>query len=380
MNTFPELGGFVTSPNIFNKGTQSPDPCGILSECVFGPIVDYKCTCKTLKSRTLDKGKTCVKCGVVCESSKLRLTTLGQIKLLFPIIKPTKIQHIYKLLNKDHKQLLDIEQSDANIVLTRYIIVKNDLKQTKIVTSLNNIPSGYKSVPYRISGIYSLIYVLKYCANVLNVKHIKELFDKQYIIDIVYVIPPDIRPIVAAPNKINELRRVEVNDNYISILNLNKRYNLMSASILDDEKTWNDLVTYNINNGLQHEEIIENMSIEYDRLTALYQRHVNKIYDWAYKALSNKKGLIRNSILGKTIEFSARGVVTINPALKAYEIEVSKKILYKLWMPYFLHWICTIKQNLEYDDAFYNVATEEYEENKELFDEFCEWFTKETYE
>lgn len=88
-----------------------------------------------------------------------------------------------------------------------------------------------------------------------------------------------------------------------------------------------------------------------------------------------KVGLIRSSILGKNIEFSARTVIRSDPSLKPYEVKVSKKILKKLWMPYFIHWL-TNYRNHDYDYVYENMLLydDDNNETNDLFNQFLEWF------
>jgi DNA-directed RNA polymerase beta' subunit len=77
-------------------------------------------------------------------------------------------------------------------------------------------------------------------------------------------------------------------------------------------------------------------------------------------------------MLGKTIEFSARSVITCDPSLEPYQIGVSRKILYRLWMLYFLHWLIQYK-NVDTVWCFENIITKTYDENKALFNKFIDW-------
>lgn len=372
--TFESLGGYCKSPNLFIRNTSRPDPDGILSETIFGPIKSYRCSCGSLSSRALDGGKICPKCGVVCDNNNLRLSTFGKIKTVFPFIKPTKRVNLLKLIGKENKQLLDPLQADASAALSRYISIKIDESEFKIVNDISTITPGWIYIPFRITGIYSLYFVLKYLYSTIGIELFKPIFEENYFTTELSILPPEIRPIFKDPKKPNEVIRVEVNDYYISVLNLNKRNEIFSTSISTDEDSWIEIINYNLKNGLHNEEIVEAMSIEYDRLTALYQFYIDEIYKWAFSTLSGKRGLIRSSILSKTIEFSARTVVVVDPSLPPHEIKVSKKILYKLWMPYFLWWLCTVTKRMSYDDALYKIAAQEYYVNKDLFNEFCDWF------
>ena len=150
---------------------------------------------------------------------------------------------------------------------------------------------------------------------------------------------------------------------------------LIEGIALDIDK-WEQLIDYNLKNKIYDEEIHELMSVEMDRITALYQYYINEVYKWVADTLSGKTGLIRSSILSRTLEFSARAVIVAEPALEAYEVEVSRKILFKLWQPYFLNFILTYKKDISFNEIFYDIVCGHYEDNKELFDEFIQWFEK----
>ncbi len=377
--SFQPIGGYITNPNIYVRNTMKPDPDGVLSEPVFGPINSFKCSCGRLKSKLLDKDKVCLKCGVACKSNNLRLKTSGKIKMVFPYIKPTKTNEIIKIIGKDNKQLLDPVQADASKALSRYLTIKLDESEIKIITNLKKVDtSKWVSIPFRITGLYSLIFVLKFCAEILDIEIIKPIFDNIWTTNKLTVLPPDVRPIFRDLKRPNSLIRVEVNDHYISLLNLNKRYEILAPSVVTDEENWREQIIFNLKNGLMTEEIVDNMSLEYDRIAALYQFYVNEVYRWGFTTLSGKKGLIRGSILSRTIEFSARTVITINPKLQAYDVNISRKILWKLWMPYFLNWLCVLTKQMKFDVAFEKVVTTDYEDNVKLFDKFLKAFCKDT--
>ena len=91
MANFEKLGGYVTSSEIFvTKTSDKFHPSGLFSEQIFGPLKDFQCACGNLRHR-IEFGKVCPKCGVLCGARELRFKTFGKIKLLFPVIKPTKI-------------------------------------------------------------------------------------------------------------------------------------------------------------------------------------------------------------------------------------------------------------------------------------------------
>ena len=109
------------------------------------------------------------------------------------------------------------------------------------------------------------------------------------------------------------------------------------------EADWFAKMRYNLDNNID-DELIDPIIPEYDRAAARYQYYVDLIYESVYSSISGKTGFIRGSILGKTIEFSARSVIIIDPSLEPYKVKVSSKILFKLWFPYFLYYLSKYKE------------------------------------
>jgi DNA-directed RNA polymerase subunit beta' len=365
------LGGFVISPKGLIGKNQEIDEKGIFSERIFGPIHSFRCKCGNLKTQVLDAGKICPKCGVICGPNSLRLKTFGKIKLVFPVIKPTKRLKFNKITGRSNKTLIEPKFADASKSESRYLAVQKDGEKLIIVNTLDNT-NNYYTIPFRITGIYSFILALKYVAKYLNLDVAKNLFDKEYIVYILRVIPPDLRMARIDPER-SEIRTPKINDFYTSILNLNKSHGALLVNLEADEESWLEQINTNVKNGLWNQEIVEAAIMEMDSISARYQYFIDCIYQEVYDQLSGKLGLIRSSILGRTIEFSARSVIRVDPSLSPYEIKVSKKILFKLWHPYFLHYLSNIK-GLDFDFCFENISSKNYEDNKELFNEFLDWF------
>lgn len=374
----PELGGYCTSPTLYLKKTGKPDPYGILSEIIFGPLNSYRCACGTLKNKTLDSGQVCPKCHVLCSDNSLRLTTFGKIKLVTPVFKTTKKNEIIKLIGKQNKQLLDPHQSDANAALSRYIAFSQDRTEIKIMHSLSECPTDMLAIPFRIGGIFSLIYVFKFLADIVKIPFIKKMFDDKIIIDEIDVLPPDVRPVFKDPAKPDVLRYEEVNKYYISLLNSNKRNNLFYPTIIEEIHAWTDELVERIRNGLNSELNVN--IIDYDLMSAFYQTYVDLIYNWAFEHIRGKEGLVRSTVLSRTLEFSGRTVVTVDPSVKPYQLKVPREMLFTLWFPYFLHYL-TSKNIMKYDECISKVVNKKYFEirqDEEVFGyflDFLKWFS-----
>ena len=375
---YPELGGYCTSPNLFNKKTGQPDPFGILSQSIFGPLNSYRCACGSLKNKTLDGGQICPKCHVMCADNSLRLTTFGKIKLVAPVFKPTRKNEIIKLIGKTHKQILDPKQSDSNAALTKYMTVSPDKSEIRIVSSADSCPSDMVLIPFRISGIFSLIFILKFLDALLKVPCVNPVFENKCIIDEIDVLPPDVRPVFKDPFKPDTLRFEEVNKFYVSLLNSNKRNKLFYPTLMEEHRAW----CYELGDKL-HNKDFEDMNvntIEYDQMSAFYQVYVDNIYNWCFEHIRGKEGIVRSTILSRTLEFSGRTVVTVDPSVKPYQLKVPREMLFTLWFPYFLHYLTT-KNIMQYDECISKVVSKKYSEIREdeevfgHFLDFLKWFS-----
>ena len=366
---------YVTSPNIFYRKSRKFDEEGLFSERIFGPVRDFKCKCGKLNSEILDGGKRCEKCKVLCENSNLRLETFGLIDLPFECIKPTKIKNRLRkvILNvlSYSKTLLDPIRNDNNINKSRYLGISKKDNTINIFENRKDKNNIY--IPMRITGLYSLIFCLKYIKNnFFGFQEVQDLFDDQVLMSHLKIIPPTIRPVNIINNK---QQYTEVNKSYISLIHLNKSNEILKDNLYVDEEDWNNQISLyfkdpNFENN--DEEIVEHMIMECDTETAKYQYHINQVYVDLMRMISGKEGFIRNNMLGKTIEFSARSVITCDPSLEPYQIGVSRKILYRLWMLYFLHWLIQYK-NVDTVWCFENIITKTYDENKALFNKFIDW-------
>jgi DNA-directed RNA polymerase beta' subunit len=369
-----ELLQEVTSPKPFEGKSKLINEDGLLSERIFGPQQSYKCKCGKLNTRTYDRGKRCPKCNVLCDSNELRLTTFAKITLPFGAIKPTKKKQFYKIVGKSNANLLNPVLADHSVSIQRYLAIQADAKKLKIVNELKYEPNWY-NVPFRITGIYTLMLVLKYLAFYLKLDIAKQYFDNRYIMRYIKVLPPEVRPIIPLSNQTNKLKITEVNKSYESLINLNRVNRPFINNLQTDEEHWLGLIHNSFKNRLFDDELVERSAMDYDIIAARYQYYVNMTYANVYGDICGKTGYIRSSILGKTIEFSARSVIKVDPSLPPYKVGVSKKILFKLWYPYYCHFMTTVKKK-EFDNVYENYISKNIYDKKS-FDEFLDWFLKE---
>jgi len=371
---FPKLGGYVTDPKDFigTYNNKRENPKGLFSEQIFGPKNDYQCSCKKLIGPANDN-KVCENCGVICSSGELRHSQFGRIKTIYPFVKPTKKKKLVKILGNLSNVLINPDRKEVNLDNKKYIALKKDKTTIKLVDSLNC--KDCLVIPFRITGIYSLYVVLKFLAENMNISKAQEIFEENCISYDLKVLPPNLRMYSFDSNK-NQLRNSPINKLYTSILNLNRLNTPYVENLKNDSEEWQEKIKIHLKDRILDQDIVEDTIFNYDSQSFSYQRNINNIYQSVYNDLSGKFGLIRNLILGRIIEFSARAVITVDPSLEPYQIGVSKNILKTLWMPYFIHYLT------EYKDYDYTYCFENYmlnvdeDEFSQLFDEFLKWFYK----
>ena len=362
----------VTSSRIFIGKSHNIDEDGLFSEKIFGPEKDYKCKCGKLNSKVFDAGKRCQYCGVLCESNELRLQQFGKITVPFGYIKPNRKKKLHKIVGNKNKQLLNPVMAQASLGHKRYLGFTLDGEHLKIFNDLTPNPEGkFYKLPLRITGLYSFLLCLKYLGFTLNIPYAKQFFDDKIIDYEIKVIPPKTRPLAILSN--NTIQITDINKAYSNLIRRNEANRPIINNLPIDEENWLGMIHSLIKDNILNEELVDHGILEYDRILSIYQYSVNEIYSCVCELLHGKGGFIRSKILGKTIEFSARSVIRSNPGLKPHQVSVSKKILYKLWHLYFLYYLINIR-NMEADYCYLTICSREYEDNKELFDDFLKWF------
>lgn len=362
------LGGFVTSKKDFDGKFNALDD-GLFSQVIFGPEHDHQCKCGRLCG-IVHKDQVCSKCGVLCGSSDLRNTQCGKVYLPLYQIKPTKVNRLKKeIVHQKYKRLIEPSDIYSNLDDTNfiYLAVKSDFSSI-FITENPKTTNNHIVVPFPLKGICSLYIALRFMSSKLNVPLAKELINDCFI-KTLKVLPPNVRQVSIDTVK-NDIRTPEINTYYNKIIVKNKQVISITASFDDEVNDLFEQFIYNLKQGID-DPIIEPIIDEFDQHAAEYQNQINLIYQWVWGQLSGKEGMIRSNILGKTIEFSARTVVRCEPSLPAYKIKVSKHILRKLWMPYFIHYLTKIR-DFDYVYCFNNFVIKD--EQDVLTSEFCTYF------
>ena len=345
--------GAVEKPETINYRTQKPERDGLYCEKIFGPTKDWECHCGKYKKIRF-KGKVCERCGVEVTRAKVRRERMGHIELAAPV------SHIWYFKGTPSRigQMLDISQKRLEEVLyfTKYIVTdpgdtglvkKQILNEKEYQDARERYEDGFKAG----MGAESIKELLKEIdvealANELKAelrdlpqgqKRIKllkrleivEAFrtsgnrPEWMIMDVVPVIPPDLRPMV--PLDGGRYATSDLNDLYRRVINRNNRLKRM----LELEAP--DIIVRNEKRMLQEavDALIDN---------GRHGRPVTGPNNRAFKSLTDmlkgKQGRFRQNLLGKRVDYSGRSVIVVGPELKMYQCGLPKEMALELFKPF----------------------------------------------
>ena len=311
----------VTSFKIFSNQKGDYDENGLYSQRLFGPLRNYECKCGRLKGKQY-KDQVCRICGVKCTTSDMRSKTFGQIKLPHgvKIIFPTLKYIGYKLFGKntfekilnfdphiyDNEEYYYYDMNKKKLVLGSELTEKtsaNVLKEFKI---------------YTILDLYKLYKYLLEETNIFDELGLSKEVGKYLFLDKVVVTPPDTRPLVKiGPNKhsVNDITR-----HYVEILK-------------NIKNSFTDEIYAKIENEDQR-------SIYLAASCQKFQQSVNEIFKVVLERnLGEKESIVRQSLLGKTLEFSGRTVVICGPHVPPYMVSMDERSMSKLLILEIIHYM-----------------------------------------
>ncbi|MGI6423298.1 MAG: DNA-directed RNA polymerase subunit beta' [Candidatus Dojkabacteria bacterium] len=147
------------------------------------------------------------------------------------------------------------------------------------------------------------------------------------VMDILPVLPPDLRPIIPLPG--GKFATSDLNDLYRRIINRNNRLaRLMEIGapdvILRNEKRMlQESVDAVIDNSHRPSKpMMNNKRLPYQSLT---------------DDLRGKKGIFRKNLLGKRVDYSGRAVIVGDPSLKLDQCGLPKSIALEMFKPFVIH-------------------------------------------
>ena len=345
--------GEVKKPETINYRTLKPEKDGLFCERIFGPSKDWECHCGKYKKIRF-KGIVCDRCGVEVTKSSVRRERMGHIELAAPV------SHIwyFKGIPSRMGLLLDLSPRILERVLyfASYIVldpgntdlhVKDVLTETEYKAKVEQYGVGSFKVGMGAEAIKILLESIdldaegealqeeletstgQKKAKIIKKLEVIEAFKNSknkpswMIMDVVPVIPPDIRPMVQLDG--GRFATSDLNDLYRRIINRNNRLKrLLELSAPDiivrnEKRMLQEAVDALIDNGRRGRPV-----------TGPGNRALKSLSDM----LKGKQGRFRQNLLGKRVDYSGRSVIVVGPELKIYQCGLPKEMAIELFKPF----------------------------------------------
>ena len=344
--------GEVKRPETINYRTLKPEKDGLFCEKIFGPTKDWECNCGKYK-KIRYKGKVCDRCGVEITRAKVRRERMGHIELAAPV------SHIwyFKGIPSRMGLLLDISPRILEKVLyfASYIVIdpgftplsKNQILSEKEYRDMRekyeddfDAGMGAEAVKKLLQQIdleqlsEQLRKELKDASGQKKARIVKrlEVVDafrlsgnkpEWMIIDVLPVIPPEIRPMV--PLDGGRYASSDLHDLYRRVINRNNRLkrliqlNAPDIIVRNEKRMLQEAVDALIDNGRRGRAV-----------TGANNRALKSLSDM----LKGKQGRFRQNLLGKRVDYSGRSVIVVGPSLKIYQCGLPKEMAIELFRPF----------------------------------------------
>ncbi|EPY2275001.1 DNA-directed RNA polymerase subunit beta' [Clostridium sporogenes] len=345
--------GEVKKPETINYRTLKPERDGLFCERIFGPMKDWECHCGKYK-RIRYKGIVCDRCGVEVTKAKVRRERMGHIELAAPV------SHIwyFKGIPSRMGLILDMSPRALEKVLYFASYVVLDPKETPLLKKqlLNEkeyresidkygddsfvAAMGAEAVKTLLDEIdleqssIELKEELKTSTGQKKIRIIRRLevvesFRKSgnrpdwMVIDVIPVIPPDLRPMVQLDG--GRFATSDLNDLYRRVINRNNRLKKLldlgapDIIVRNEKRMLQEAVDALIDNGRRGRPV-----------TGPGNRPLKSLSDM----LKGKQGRFRQNLLGKRVDYSGRSVIVVGPELKMYQCGLPKEMALELFKPF----------------------------------------------
>ncbi len=364
--------GEVTKPETINYRTFKPERDGLFCAKIFGPVTDWECLCGKYK-RMKHRGVICDKCGVEVTQAKVRRERLGHIALATPVSHvwffkglPSRIGHLLDITLRDLERILYFEA---------YVVIDpgdTDLKDKQLLTEEQfrqererwgfkfKAQMGAEAIKEMLRRVHierlaeemrekmrhetSAQKKLKYAKRLKVVDAFRRSTNKPewMILDVVPVIPPELRPLV--PLDGGRFATSDLNDLYRRVINRNNRLKKLmelkapDVIIRNEKRMLQEAVDALFDNGRRGRV-----------LRGANNRPLKSLSD----TLKGKQGRFRQNLLGKRVDYSGRSVIVVGPELKLHQCGLPKKMALELFKPFIYNkleergLVSTIKQAKE---------------------------------
>ncbi len=345
--------GEVTKPETINNRTLKPEKDGLFCERIFGPGKDWECHCGKYKKIRF-KGKVCEICGVEVTKASVRRERMGHIELAAPVshiwyfkgipsrmglvtdISPKALENVlyfakYIVLDADpdtnltYKQIItEAEYQEARKAYPGKFRAEMGASAIKEVLSRIDLKAESEELKSELKNATG-----QKKARIIKRLEVVEAFKESgnrpewMILDVIPVIPPDLRPMVQLDG--GRFAASDLNDLYRRIINRNNRLrNLLEQNspeiiVKNEKRMLQEAVDALIDNGRRGRAV-----------TGAGNRPLKSLSDM----LKGKSGRFRQNLLGKRVDYSGRSVIVVGPELKIYQCGLPKEMAIELFKPF----------------------------------------------
>ena len=346
--------GEVKKPETINYRTFKPERDGLFCAKIFGPVKDYECNCGKYK-RMKHRGVVCEKCGVEVIQSKVRRERMGHITLATPVAHiwflkslPSRIGNILEISLRDIEKVLYFESfividpGDTSLAFGELL---NDemlaearekwgrdgfeigigAEAVREMLGKLNVEEECKRLRVEMREATSEAKRKKVSKRLKVLDAFRESGNKpeHMIMEIIPVIPPDLRPLV--PLDGGRFATSDLNDLYRRVINRNNRLkrlqelNAPEVIIRNEKRMLQESVDALFDNGRRGRVI-----------TGPSKRPLKSWSDM----LKGKTGRFRQNLLGKRVDYSGRSVIVIGPELRLHQCGIPSKMALELFKPF----------------------------------------------
>ncbi|MCY0900038.1 MAG: DNA-directed RNA polymerase subunit beta' [Firmicutes bacterium] len=344
--------GEVKKPETINYRTLKPEREGLFCEKIFGPTKDWECHCGKYK-RVRYKGVVCDRCGVEVTRSKVRRERMGHIELAAPV------SHIWYFKGIPSRMGLILDMSpralEKVLYFAAYVVIEPGT--TPLMKKQLLVESEYREYREKYGNHFRAMMgaeAIKELLLELDLDQLAEELREELnsstgqrrirairrlevveafrasgnrpewmIIDVIPVIPPDLRPMVQLDG--GRFATSDLNDLYRRVINRNNRLKRLldlgapDIIVRNEKRMLQEAVDALIDNGRRGRPV-----------TGPGNRPLKSLSDM----LKGKQGRFRQNLLGKRVDYSGRSVIVVGPKLKMHQCGLPKEMALELFKPF----------------------------------------------
>ena len=348
--------GEVKKPETINYRTYRPEKDGLFCERIFGPEKDWECSCGKYRGMKY-KGMICDRCGVKITHSRVRRKRMGHIELAAPVVhiwffkampsrlgallsmKTTSLEKVVyfqdyvvtdpgdtplkaqQLLTEEEYRAARAQYPDATFKADmgaeaiRKLLVNLDLVALSAQLRVDLAETGSKQKRKDLTNRLKIVESIRDSDN----------RPEWMVFDVIPVIPPDLRPLVLLDS--GNFATSDLNDLYRRIINRNNRLkklvdlNAPEVIIRNEKRMLQQSVDALFDNNRCKRPVLGSSNRPLKSLTDM---------------IKGKQGRFRENLLGKRVDYSARSVIVVGPALRLHQTGLPKKIALELYQPFII--------------------------------------------